>query len=114
MKKQSFGRHQHTADDAGETSGVAAADEGASSYEASTVADFARLNVLVNLFDGDPDRWLLYLDELCMTTEELFSDARFLYRVKILMRSRPHFLSRLRNLVRDTHSLLEDIQEPTN
>jgi len=62
------------------------------------VADFARAQMLVALFDGDPQKWLEFLDRDATPEErqrELPSAQRFRRRAA----SDPGYIERLRNAV---------------
>ena len=54
------------------------------------VANFARIHMLLSLFDGDPDKWIDFLMSNG-TAEEL----------KRRMAEDPHYVDRLRTLVHD-------------
>jgi hypothetical protein len=61
----------------------------------STIADFLRYHVLVNVYDGDVDRWLRDL----MLRDDAESDIRFARLLRARMRSEPALLAAIRRMV---------------
>ena len=69
------------------------------------VASFARIHILLAVFDGNPDRWL---DMIAAdgTAEEREKDFRFLIALKKKMHERPTLLEELRGSIRDFARLI--------
>lgn len=69
------------------------------------VASFARIHILLAVFDGNPDRWL---DMIAAdgTPEEREADFRFLVGLKKRMMERPTLLEELRGSIRDFARLI--------
>ncbi len=63
------------------------------------VANFARVHILVALFDGDPDKWLKFIAAEG-TVEEQEHDVPFIERIKERLESEPHLIDDMRGLVR--------------
>ena|SRR5947208_13728632 len=68
------------------------------------VANFARIHILVTLFDGKPDLWLDFIDR-DGTREEREYDRPFIMTLKQRMSEDPTLLETMRRLVRDVSSL---------
>lgn len=68
------------------------------------VANFARIHILVTLFDGKPDLWLDFI-ERDGTQEEREYDLPFIVNLKQRMSEDPTLLATMRRLVRDVSSL---------
>jgi hypothetical protein len=64
------------------------------------VANFARIHMLLSLFDGDPDKWIDFLMS-SGTAEERQNDLPFAEELKRRMAEDPHHVDRLRTLVHD-------------
>ena len=69
------------------------------------VASFARIHILLAVFDGNPDRWLEMISA-DGTPEEREADARFLVALKKKIAERPSLLEELRASVRDFARLM--------
>jgi hypothetical protein len=69
------------------------------------VANFARIHMLLSLFDGDPDKWINFL-ESNGTAEERRNDLPFAEELKRRMDEDPRHLDRLRQAVRDFSMLV--------
>jgi hypothetical protein len=69
------------------------------------VANFARVHMLLSLFDGDPDKWIEFL-KWHGTDEERRRDLPFADDLKRRMAEDPHHLDRLRQVVRDFSTLM--------
>jgi hypothetical protein len=69
------------------------------------VASFARVHILLSVFDGDPDKWLEMISAEG-TAEERDADARFLQKIKVKLADRPALVDDLRALVRDFARLM--------
>lgn len=63
------------------------------------VANFARVHILVALFDGNPDKWLEFIATEG-TPEEREHDIPFIERIKERLESEPHLIDDMRHLVR--------------
>ncbi|HEY4641426.1 MAG TPA: hypothetical protein VII75_08790 [Thermoanaerobaculia bacterium] len=68
------------------------------------VANFARIHILVTLFDGKPDLWLDFIDR-DGTAEEREYDRPFIEGLKQRMADDPALIETMRRLVRDVSSL---------
>jgi hypothetical protein len=71
----------------------------------SLVASFARIHMLLAVFDGNPDRWLDMINAEG-TAEEREGDARFLFGLKKRMAENPKLIDELRTLTRDFARLM--------
>jgi len=71
----------------------------------NVVANFARAQILVALFDGDPDKWIEFLRR-DGTPQELEHDLPFALTVKRRMDSDADYINRLRSLVREFSRLV--------
>ena len=71
----------------------------------SLVAGFARIHMLLAVFDGNPDRWLDMINAEG-TAEEREGDARFLFALKKKMMENPKLIDELRAVVRDFARLM--------
>jgi hypothetical protein len=69
------------------------------------VASFARIHMLLSLFDGDPDKWIDFLVS-SGTAEERRNDLPFAEDLKRRMAEDPHHLDRLRRVVHDFSMLV--------
>jgi hypothetical protein len=69
------------------------------------VANFARIHMLLSLFDGDPDKWIRFL-ELNGTAEERLHDLPFAEELKRRIAEDSRHLDRLRQVVRDFSMLV--------
>jgi hypothetical protein len=63
----------------------------------AVAANFARMQMLVTLFDGDPDKWLDMIERSGSPEDEL--DVPFLVVVKQRMAEDPGFIGDMRRLV---------------
>jgi hypothetical protein len=68
-------------------------------------ANFARAQLLVTLFDGDPDKWISFIEH-CGTPEERERDLPFALEVKRRLQEDPRHVHRLRRLLRALSQLL--------
>jgi len=68
------------------------------------VANFARIHILVTLFDGKPDLWLDFIHK-DGTQEEREYDQPFIEELKQRMEQDPTLLPTMRKLVRDVSCL---------
>jgi hypothetical protein len=62
------------------------------------VANFARIHILIALFDGDPDKWLRMLEQEG-TPQECASDVPFLIALKERMKDDPGLLAHFRRVM---------------
>lgn len=69
------------------------------------VADFARAQMLVALFDGDPQKWLEFLDRNG-TPEERQRELPVAQRFRTRAESDPQYLDRLRHAVLEISQLV--------
>lgn len=70
------------------------------------VSDFARAHILVSLFDGDPDKWLDFIQR-DGTAEERANDIPFVTEIRRRAAVDPTFIARLRDAVRNVSALLD-------
>jgi hypothetical protein len=68
------------------------------------VANFARVHILVTLFDGDPDKWLEFINR-DGTPEERQYDAPFVREMKERLAADPALAGEMRRIVRDVSFL---------
>ena len=68
-------------------------------------ANFARAQLLVTLFDGNPDKWIAFI-ETCGTPEERERDLPFAREVKRRLGDDPKHVERLRRHLRALSRLL--------
>jgi hypothetical protein len=71
------------------------------------VAYFARLHILLTLFDGNPDKWLELIDH-DGTPEEQANDRPFAEQCKRRIESDPLHLERMRMAMREISTLYAD------
>jgi hypothetical protein len=69
------------------------------------VANFARVHMLVALFDGDPQKWIEFLDENG-TPEERRREMPIAQAFRRRAMSDPGYIDKLRNAVRQFSNLL--------
>lgn len=69
------------------------------------VANFARIHMLLSLFDGDPEKWIDFL-ESHGSEEERRNDLPFAEELKLRIAEDPRHLDRLRQVVRDFSMLV--------
>ena len=69
------------------------------------VADFARVHMLVALFDGDPQKWIEFLDENG-TPEERRREMPVAQAFRRRAMSDPGYIDKLRDAVRQFSNLL--------
>lgn len=68
-------------------------------------ANFARAQLLVTLFDGDPDKWIHFI-ETCGTSDERERDLPYAREIKRRMGDDPRHVERLRRHLRALSRLL--------
>jgi hypothetical protein len=71
----------------------------------SLVAGFARIHMLLAVFDGNPDRWLDMINAEG-TAEEREGDAKFLFGLKKRLAENPRLIDELRTVVREFARLM--------
>jgi hypothetical protein len=71
----------------------------------SLVASFARMHMLLAVFDGNPDRWLDMINAEG-TAEEREGDAKFLLGLKARLMENPNLIAELRELLREFARLM--------
>ena len=69
------------------------------------VANFARIHMMLSLFDGEPDKWINFL-ESSGTDEERALDLPFAEVLKRRMKDDPGLIERLRQVVREFSALV--------
>jgi hypothetical protein len=71
----------------------------------SLVASFARVHILLSVFDGDVDLWLSMIASTG-TPEEVANDAPFLTALKRRLANEPHLIEELRAVVQQFAALM--------
>ncbi len=71
----------------------------------SLVASFARVHILLSVFDGDADTWLAMIAS-SGTPEEVANDAPFLAYLKRRLVQEPHLIDELRRTVQQFADLM--------
>lgn len=61
--------------------------------------DFARVQILLSLFDGDPEKWLAQIDP--HGSPEMDGDVAFLRDVQQRLIDDPNYLEDMRRIVRE-------------
>jgi hypothetical protein len=69
------------------------------------VANFARIHMLLSLFDGEPDKWIEFL-ESSGTDEERACDLPYAEALKRRMIDDPSHIERLRQVVGEFSALV--------
>lgn len=69
------------------------------------VASFARVHILLSVFDGDPDAWLRMIAS-SGTPTEVAVDAPFLMKLKHRVNDRPELIAELRDSIRAFAALM--------
>ena len=69
------------------------------------VANFARVHMLLSMFDGEPDKWIEFF-EWSGTPEERRRDLPFAEEIKQRIAEDPEYLSRLRHVVGELSALV--------
>src|SRR5258706_11169867 len=69
------------------------------------VGDFARVHMFLSLFDGDPDKWIDFIEREG-TPHEREHDLPFARAIKYRMAKEPDVIPRLRQLVHEFSSLV--------
>lgn len=71
---------------------------------ARTVAEFARMQILVTLFDTDPDKWLDFIRRYG-TADEHRDDVPFLLQLRERMQQDPTIAGDMRRIIREVAAL---------
>lgn len=71
---------------------------------ARTVAEFARMQILVTLFDTDPDKWLDFIRRYG-TADEHRDDVPFLLELRERMQHDPAIAGDMRRIIREVATL---------
>jgi hypothetical protein len=71
---------------------------------ARTVAEFARMQILVTLFDTDPDKWLDFIRRYG-TADEHRDDVPFLLQLRARMQKDPSIADDMRRIIREVAAL---------
>ena len=69
------------------------------------VGDFARVHMFLSIFDGDPDKWIDFIEREG-TSHEREHDMPFARAIKFRMATDPTVIPRLRQLVQEFSSLV--------
>jgi hypothetical protein len=69
------------------------------------VANFARVHMLLSIFDGQPDKWIEFL-QMNGTAEERRRDLPFAEALKQRMTDDPGYIDRLRRVVGEVSELI--------
>ena len=80
-------------------------ESSAGSQTSAFVENFARLHILVSLFDGDPDKWIRFI-ERNGTNGEREHDLPFVESLKLKLRSQPRLLDDARRVVQELSTIL--------
>jgi hypothetical protein len=64
------------------------------------VANFARVHILISIFDGDPERWLRFITTEG-TSEEREHDLPFVKDLQQRLAAEPFLIEDMRRIVRD-------------
>jgi len=75
------------------------------------VANFARVHILIALFDGDPDKWLEFIAN-DGTPEEREYDVPFIVRIKDRLDSEPELIDEMRRMVHQFSTLFARLPLP--
>jgi len=70
------------------------------------VSNFARAHILISLFDGDPDKWLDFIQR-DGTDEERANDVPFVLEMRRRAANDSSFIGRLREAVQSVSALLD-------
>jgi hypothetical protein len=76
------------------------------SHASNLVANFARVHILVSLFDGDPDKWIKFILR-SGTIVERQSDLPFVQALKSRIRGEPLLMDDLRRIVRELSTIVD-------
>lgn len=77
------------------------------SHASALVANFARVHILVSLFDGDPEKWIRFILR-SGTAVERAHDLPFVEALKRRIDREPLLIEHLRKIVRDFSAILGD------
>jgi uncharacterized protein YeaO (DUF488 family) len=69
------------------------------------VTQFARIHILVSLFDGDPEKWEQFI-RLYGTEQERQHDLPFIEELRGRLETEPNLLDDMRRLIRDFSALM--------
>lgn len=69
------------------------------------VANFARIHILIALFDGDPDKWLHMLEQEG-SAQECATDVPFLIRLKQRIQDEPGLVHEFRRSMREFSTMV--------
>jgi hypothetical protein len=75
------------------------------SPSSSLVANFARVHILVSLFDGDPDKWINFILRKG-TVVERDIDLPFVEALRRRLRNEPMLMDELRRIVHEFSSIV--------
>jgi len=75
------------------------------SRTSALVANFARLHMLVSLFDGDPEKWIRFI-ERNGTVAEREQDLPFAQSLKMRLHGDPKLVDDMRRVVRELSTIL--------
>ncbi|MGZ4778726.1 MAG: hypothetical protein ACXVIJ_02520 [Thermoanaerobaculia bacterium] len=75
------------------------------SLSSSLVANFARVHILVSLFDGDPDKWINFIVRQG-TVIERDTDLPFIEALRRRLRTEPLLVDELRRIVHEFSSIV--------
>ncbi len=77
------------------------------SPSSSLVANFARVHILVSLFDGDPDKWINFIVKKGSIIERE-TDLPFIAALRHRLRTEPLLMGELRRIVHEFSSIVAD------
>jgi hypothetical protein len=75
------------------------------SHSSHLVANFARVHILVSLFDGDPDKWIDFIVHKGSVIERE-TDLPFIEALRSRLHSEPMLMDELRRIVRQFSSIV--------
>jgi len=76
------------------------------SQASNLVANFARVHILISLFDGDPDKWISFILR-SGTVAERRCDLPFVEALKGRLPSEPLLMDDLRRIVREFSTIVD-------
>ena len=71
------------------------------------VANFARVHILVSIFDGDPEKWIRFIQR-SGTAVEKAHDLPFAQSLQQRLTAQPSLLNDLRRIVREFSAIIGD------
>ena len=78
-----------------------------SSDSSSLVANFARVHILISIFDGDPEKWIRFIQR-SGTAEEKTHDLPFARSLQERLMAQPSLLNDLRRIVHEFSAIVTE------